>query len=445
MRKLLSIFLVSAATASAPVAAQPAPATHPVAVAPIALTAEVAPPPFQLVTSLFSRYEVRAGYREIGLVNSDQFRYRARVGLQSAPLDIGNDLKVSIRFLPESSGTWHVGGDSLDDASLGLHEGYVSLHGNSFRVDAGRLELAYGDHLMIGNVDWTPGGRAFDGARVHVVPSDKLWIDGFFAVTEEGSASSLTTPFSNGDSFFSGIYAGLGGLIDPKFALDAYVLGLVSPKKVVAGVTTDPKTRFTVGARVKNRSGMLDYRVELGMQFGSDAKKRDALAYQGDLEVGVNLFDDVLRIGAEGLIASGDDPSSADTNEGWNQMFPTAHKWLGFADVIGFGGRNGSGRNNIASGVFHLSVKPTAAWLFYLDGHIFARPEDVVLAAAVPGETPTTLESGVSAGEIDVGGSYLIGAGLKVRTNYSVFLPQDAWYRTTDPAHFFELELRYDH
>jgi hypothetical protein len=110
---------------------------------------------------------------------------------------------------------------------------------------------------------------------------------------------------------------------------------------------------LTGGIRVKQRISAVDYRVEAGVQTGHRPRlgleRQTALAYQGDAEAGVNLLDDRLRFALEGLYATGDDPDTADRAEGWDQLYPTAHKFLGRADIIG-------PRTNVASGTFDLSV-----------------------------------------------------------------------------------------
>ena len=41
----------------------------------------------------------------------------------------------------------------------------------------------------------------------------------------------------------------------------------------------------------------------------------------------------------EGLYASGNDPTTRGKNEGWDELFPTAHKFLGLSDVFAQGGQ----------------------------------------------------------------------------------------------------------
>lgn len=391
---------------------------------------EIVPP--VVTASFFVRYDLRENYDEVGLADLDFVRYRTRFGLIAGPFDAGEALALSLRFVPQASGIWHVGGNGLEDAELGLHEGLMILTAPGWRLDAGRFEMVYGDHLVIGNVDWHQTGRSFDGLRMHVQPEeDGVWVDGFVTLIDEGFLTPGDSSFAAGDTYFGGVYAGLGSLVAEKFALDAYALVLATAgETALAGDppepgTVDGSTRLTLGSRVKNRSGILDYRLEAGIQLGDAGGDRRIFAWQADLEVGLSLIDGRLRVGIEGLYASGDDPATDDVDEAWNQLFPTAHKWLGYADIIG-------ARTNVASAVLHLSFAPTDAWKLHVDRHVFYRPED------------TPVESRKAGVEVDFGGAYTIAEGLAVRTNYSLFLPNEDWYGTPDPVHFWELELRYD-
>ena len=142
----------------------------------------------------------------------------------------------------------------------------------------------------------------------------------------------------------------------------------------------------------------------------------------------------------EGLIASGDDPTTTDKNEGWNELYPTAHKFLGLADVFHQGGQK---RTNVASGVLHLTLKPTAEVSIQLDGHLFTR---------LKGMTAAGKDGGFAGAEVDTGIGYALGKGLSLKALYALFVPGKDFYpqgptaMTADEklAHYLELELRYD-
>ena len=370
--------------------------------------------PLTIVTSDFVRFEFRDNFEGVGRTSSDKIRFRTRFGLQTDPIDVGHDLKLVIRFVPQASGDWEAGGDTLEDASLELHEGLISFGNDCFTLEVGRMELAYGDHVVIGNVGWHPTARSFDAIRLRLNPK-KVHLDLFGSLITEGG----TPKFIDGDLFFVGTYASFGELFNETMAFDVYLLGQL--RHADESNAVDSLVRITIGSRVKNRVGMLDYRLEAGLQTGKNAGAK-ILAGQADLEIGMNLIDDKFRASLEGAFASGDDPGT-DRNEAYSQLYPTAHKWLGFSDIIG-------GRSNIVTGVLHLSTTPCTRWKFYLDSHLFARPKP-------------DLE--LNGGEFDIGAIFTIGKGLKTRAGYSLFIPANDAFASADPAHFTELELRYDY
>ena len=394
---------------------------------------------------MISRYEYREHFNRIGLVDADSVRYRARFGLMTAPLDVGGDLKLVVRFVPQASGTWGVGGDTLDDAALGLHEGLMQLQGSHYRLDAGRMELNYGDALVIGNVDWNVTGRSFDAVRVHATPGETgAFVDGFLSILKEGNvpvpamgmAPALpgqSEPYATDDVYFGGVYAAVGPALAATLALDVYALAKVATVSHNAmNARVDASTRYTLGVRAKQKVGMVDYRLEAGVQFGSQPGDVSVFAYQADGELGLNLLESKLRFAGEGYFASGNDPKTTKKNEAWDQLYPTAHKWLGYMDIIG-------ARTNIAGGALHASYAVTSDWKLGADARFFTRPENA--AGAVMG---TVINSGYAATEIDLGLSYLVAKGLVVRGAYDVFLPNKDRYGTTDAVHFVETELRYD-
>jgi len=379
--------------------------------------------------TFFSRFETRRNYSPGDLDASDFFRYRARVGLTLTPPSFSDVIAVSARFAPQAGGFMHVGGDTLGDVELGLHEGFAMVHHDNFRVDLGRFEMNYGEQLMIGAVGWHHFGRAFDGARFHWAPADAgYFCDVFFTVLSEGVVSDLGDPFGAGDQYFAGLYTGFGGLISDSMDLDLYVLTRTLP--TTDALELEGATQVTVGARNKGSAGAFFWRFEGGAQFGSrptatpgpDATNPSVSAFQGDLELGVAPGEGDLRLSLEGFFASGDDPTTDDA-EGWDHHFPTAHKWLGLMDFVG-------PRSNITGGAVHALYKAGSHWRFRLDAHAFNR-----------NEVPDGVD-GFLGTEIDLNIIYVLGGGFRTRLGYDIFLlnePADA-----DPLHMVELEARLD-
>jgi hypothetical protein len=445
--------------------------------------APVAPPPSVSLWnpiytgSYFTRYELRKGYDDLGLSTGrarfsegDAVFYRVRFGINTGMFDLGQGIKVGAQFTPQTSGTFgDHGPNTIADAQLGLHEGYARVAGKYVRVDAGRYEMNYGDALVIGNLDWNETARSFDGVRARISSSPtSAWVDLFANVIDEGRPDFLGV--ADGDYYFLGAYAALGPAIKQGLDLDFYALvrawGDAKNVQAATGAAANAMTTYrrdnaaeaTLGARSKAKLGFFDYRVEAGLQAGSrpgaaptlnmgalskrDVDAVDVLAWQGDLELGVSFLDDKYRFALEGLYASGDNPRSKGKNTGWDELFPTAHKWLGLSDAFVQGTQK---RTNVGSGVVHLTANPYKPLTFQVDGHIFARPE------------PTTVggKTGLAGGEVDMGAVYTLGKGLKVRALYAIFLPDSNLYTdriparmmpggSVDPVHYFEAELRYD-
>lgn len=407
---------------------------------------------------------MRSGYAEHGLAHprlhreGDYVVSRARLLLATNPVDAGGGVMVSATFVPQAAYTFGESGTATptlsDHPALQLYEGFASVGTSAYRLDVGRFMLDYGDALVIGNLGWNELGRAFNGARVRLTPLDEpIFIDAFVTLLDEGRTTSQE-PVA-GDTYFYGVYAGLGALIDKAIDWDVYALGLsvadneeltvADPMDATntAPADRDGATEITLGSRLRGKLAPIDYRAEAGLQFGRRTVQpsfarpapdaRSKLGYQIDAELGVTPVPG-FRVGVEGLIASGDDPTTPDEDEGYNELFPTAHKFLGLMDVIG-------PRTNIASAVLHLNVAALDPLLLALDLHHFSRLE--------PGADG---KDGTVGQELNFNALYTIGAGASLRGLYGIFLPDEGFWETKAPdpdeagdaLHYVEVQFSYE-
>ncbi len=399
------------------------------------------------VGSLFTRYELRRNYGPGPDAASDFVRYRTRFGLRTDPFAVSDGVDVTVRFVPQATGFWHIGGSSLAEPGISLHEGATVIETECARLEFGRFEMVYGDHLVIGNVGWHPTGRTFDGGRARFSLGDAgSWIDVFATATEEGlvSGGGVGPRIGAGDMYFTGVYGAFGPSIADDLALDAYALARIAPQRDIMGpdptnpagasVAThvDGATELTFGARTRGNAGAVDWRLEAGVQAGSRAGDPDASVFgeQFEGEVGASFIgDNRLRLALGGFFASGDDPVTADKDEGWNQLFPTAHKFLGLMDVVG-------GRTNVFGAMLRVRAKLTDQLTATLDAHEFHRPQDTAIEAGRLG-----LEAGRLGLEVDAGLAYRIGQGLTVRGLYGLFLTAEDF--SDEDFHFAEFELKF--
>jgi hypothetical protein len=293
--------------------------------------------------------------------------------------------------------------------------------------------MNYGDALVIGNLGWHQTGRAFEGLRGRL-SLGAAWVDAFLTQPSEGRP--LSDPLAAGDQYFYGVYANLGPMVADGMGLDVYLLGQTSP--TTNGVVDDPNnptmrgpktlsgTEMTLGTRAAQELGSFDYRAEAGLQFGSRPAVGEAtsvLAYQVDAEVGVRAPFGV-RFSVGGLVASGDDPETS-KSEAYNQLYPTAHKFLGLSDIFG-------ARSNVGSLNSSLTYKAMSALTLKAQGHA------VWALETAPGV------KGYSGTEIDSHVVLALGAGLTLRTMYALVLASaDGPLGDDGPAHYWETELSY--
>jgi hypothetical protein len=437
----------AAPVTSATTSAAPPPASPP---APTAPEPAEGGPPLKTTASFLTRYEVREGYRDLGrsigrFQEGEAAVFRARLGLTVGAIALDGGPEVSLQFTPQASG-WlaqrvpPVAGDgsTITDYDLGLYEGYLRLAdtGGLYTLDVGRFRMDYGDALVIGDLGWHQTGRAFEGARSRF-SAGPAWIDVFFTQIEEGR--TLSDPLGAGDRYFYGAYAGLGPLLAQPMELDLYLLGQTLPSITALPDPANPGmtlagrkggTEVTLGARVKQALDAFDYRGEAGLQFGSRPRPLESasvLAYQADAEVG--LSGGGFRGSLGGLVASGDDPTTS-KDEGYNQLYPTAHKFLGLADIFG-------GRTNVASLNASARYKLASTWTLLCQGHLLWTLERATPAAGTKPEAYT-------GAEIDTHLIHPIGKGLTIRAMYGLFLANDdSVYADDGPAHYLEVELAF--
>jgi hypothetical protein len=182
--------------------------------------------------------------------------------------------------------------------------------------------------------------------------------------------------------------------------------------------------------------GFFDYRLESGLQFGEAVdgfvgpeglESPSALAYQVDAEAGFAVGS-LTRIAFGGVYASGDDPMTRGV-EGWNQLYPTQHGFLGLMDVIG-------ARTNVASGNVKVTRGITEKLALKVDGHLFARPE-----AGGRGQVSNTKMAGV---EIDTQLVQKLGDYAHVRGLYGLFIPSSGHYQSDNLVSYGEAQVGLD-
>jgi len=273
----------------------------------------------------------------------------------------GKSALATSRDLPGGLRTLDVDTIALQNAFLDFS---VPFQEGSFTVRSGRQELQFGKQRLVSPLDWANTRRTFDGFR-GILKQGNWRVDGFWTRFVRTQKYSFNQNDSGSDLF--GLYA-IGNL-PAKLAVDFYWLGLDRNQNVWGGVSGE-ELRHSIGARLDGpiSDTPLDFDLETAYQFGDHAS-RDIRAFMFASQMGYRLSDlpgaPRLTFGFD--YASGDeDPLDARVNT-FNQLFPLAHAYLGFIDIVG--------RQNIIALTPGLSLKPLNPLTLRFDLHFFWRAD----------------------------------------------------------------------
>ena len=222
---------------------------------------------------------------------------------------------------------------------LDIREAYLEL-GNSregwIDVIAGRQMFSFGDERVIGPSDWLNMGRTFDTVRLDLHPSGvKVSV---FAASVINAIDGPIDHHIEGNDLY-GVYNSFTRVI-PHAALEPYLLWRVAP-----GGVSLPETgghghlnEVTGGARI---AGTLpcdfDYDIEMNKQTGS-LGRYTIDAWAGHWNVG-RAFNNLLlqpRPFVDYNYASGTKNPNGDTWGTHDQIYPSSHNKMDFADQFGW-------------------------------------------------------------------------------------------------------------
>lgn len=214
---------------------------------------------------------------------------------------------------------------------------------DSTTLRVGRQEMLYGAQRVISPLDWANTRRTFDGVRT-ISKFDSLQVDAFWTQPVFIERGKFDTAIN--DVNFYGAYATYKGFENK--TLDSYVLALGNS----AG-PTGTENFVTYGARLYGSTdNALLYESEGMIQSGRNNITGQRLsAYAWMTGLGYQFEGMRWKPTLWGFydFASGDAPGG-DFNR-YNQLFPLAHKYLGFIDAVA--------RSNIQSPNLRMTMAPS--------------------------------------------------------------------------------------
>ncbi len=311
-------------------------------------------------------------------------------------------------------------------STLDLHEGYLEvarpLHGARLALRAGRQEIALGNERLIGRVNWSNVGQAFDGLRVTAAPARAGGAP--WSATAFAAARGDRGVPSDSDLRLFGLaaarpLAGAGGLGELTVLHDRGVRA--RGREVTA--------RTTVAGRVHGVP-LLGLRAELegAVQAGDEHALPTATAAAGPREsirawmLGARLGTPAgtaaapRRVSAlAGLDVLSGDASKADRRDGaFSTLYATNHPFYGTEDVIGGDPAASLGGRGLVDAFTSVTYAAARTLSLRADLHRLATAR------------PHGLSDGLLGWEADVAAPYRVLPGATIEAGYAAFRAGDA-------------------
>ena len=265
---------------------------------------------------------------------------------------------------------------------------------------AGRQELLFGSQRLLSPLDWANNRRRFDGGRLTWNNEDRT-TDVLLVRPDNINFNQFDSP--NQNQALWGVY-NTNKMLE-NGTIDTYYLGFED--------TSINLHVHTLGTAFKGEVDGLLWDDEFGYQMGKNPDGSDISACSLTFGLGAKSAGSMKpTIWMYYDWASGDDS----INNGWNQLFPLGHKYLGFMDL--YGRRNINDLNSILT--FAATDKLTVlAWYHYMFLANGAQgPYNINNSSFNPGGTVGNRDLGH---EIDLLGTYKVNARSDLVLGYSLF------------------------
>ncbi len=307
---------------------------------------------FNLYGEFRPRTEFNHGYKKLQTTQGEMFSLstsqRTRLGLGYKTDKISFGLQIQdVRFWGQTGQL-----NTTDGATTTIHQAWAEIMlTDKLSLKAGRMELAYDDHRILGSVNWAQQARAHDLALFKYEDGFKLHLG--IAVNQ------VQTKSFN----FPKTYKSMQFLWFHKQFSDAYSLSVLALNNGVNDVTLNnptpsPMTTYSqiIGQRSVYKTGALKLAFNFYYQMGNASATyvdndgmNQHLKYAA-MDIGLDLnykLSDNLSIGAGYEYLSGN--SQTDTTKAYSQsnhafapLYGTNHKFNGWMDYFYVGNHGNS-------------------------------------------------------------------------------------------------------
>lgn len=308
--------------------------------------------------------------------------------------------------------------DPFDVRQAYVELGDLAAHGVSVR--AGRQELLFGAQRLVGPLNWGNTSRQFDAVKLSVGSKD-MSVDVFASSLVRTDPSGLNRSW-NGVNLH-GIYGKLNKLI-PKATFEPYVLWKTQPVRQAGSPVLGDANIYTAGFRfVRPLPAGFDVAAEVAPQFGTfGARDISALGAYGILGYSPPGWASSPRFSFEFTYASGSDGPDDDKQRTFDQLFPTAHLYLGIADRVGWRNTRSSRGGVELKPHRKVSVKFDfhSFWLANSRDHLYGAGGQVLVAAPAGGASSSHVGE-----EVDVVFTFKPADHVTIGAGYGYLFPGD--------------------
>jgi len=321
-------------------------------------------------------------------------------------------------------GNWQSGSLS-DGEGVDIHQAYVRIDRiwtDGLGMKTGRFELKLGNERVFGAVDWDNVGRSWEGSQVWYRSGPRRFT-GFWLVKR-------AQDYDNDDGWGSSIF-GLHFRCD---RANLELFGFYEMDRDTTGLdfmTNDDMDRYTYALYWKGQRDRFDLEVNGVYQAGQKGDYLDISAYLFTVETGFSFGAGGKHRLAAGIdYASGDDNPYDSTDNTYDNLYYTGHKFRGYMDYFVATETHGL-MDAMVRGKFALAPQ----WTARTDLHYFKTAK----AYQDPYVDPATsqINETTSVGlEFDFTLNTTSVAGVNVLAGCSVFLPDESFvrYRLRDYA-----------
>lgn len=363
------------------------------------------------------RYQGERNMRGLGLtgLDDDFLLHRTRLFMNAK---YGDTVRLYGEFIDAESNYENFGSRGIEvnraDMLNLFGDVLLSQGAGDLWLRVGRQELLYGSERLISPLDWANTRRTFEGFKFFWQGED--WNIDFFA-TRPVVPNPTHFDSANYDQEFLGAWGTYKGVKNQTYDLFAIQFN--------NGFLANDFRFTTIGGRWQGSEQDFLWEFEGGVQFGQNTDGSDHGAGFVTAGVGRKWSEHCWK---PQLIAYFDWANGTDdrgAGNGFNHLFPLAHKYLGFMDLFG--------RSNIESPNVQLTMQPherlkLMAWYYYFflqNGN--DTPYSVVMSPFNAANAPASRDLGH---EIDLTATYKLNDRMDLLLGYSHFFAGN-YYKLT--------------